>query len=426
MIPNPFFTREMPLQGLSSDPNSPFPPQESLQASSGSQSRRVQGCDRALRACVEQLARPGGLPAQGSLLLSLALEASHTYLSLQAEPPHLYLEKILFHVVRNAAGWAGSPTWSAAELLRQRLRLCRRRDRDWTSIARGTFGVLWRAAAALAGPERPREEGRAVLTARIRSLRFLLLLESQEEPSPKSFHPPFLTSPTALHAASAAALYHSERAPCSFFLAKQLQESLLDALKNEISQPPNFQSSLCFLELTLERCRHLCKARRHRDALEALHDSKAFLGAGNSLRTPLELLEAGIHLSKALVKGRSGVGAVGLALFKAGAALEEEFSGRILRVTVESSQFVLGQLGEVLRRSKEMPLGLQELPGVCAFSQGHGKVLRLLMAQVRREFHDFGISQGHSGMILVLSAASGGWGVPNSNFLCPRRSSWSS
>ncbi|XP_066064677.1 LOW QUALITY PROTEIN: separin-like [Chamaea fasciata] len=354
---------------------------DTLRAPWASQPRRVQACDRALRACVEQLARPGGLPAHGSRLLGLAHEAAQGYLRLVPEPPHLYLEKILFHVVRNAAPWAGSPTWAAAELLRERLRRCRP-DGDWAGVARGAFGLLWRAAAALAGPERPREEGRAVLTARIRSLRFLLLLESREDSAPKSFQPPFLTSPTAQNAAAAAALYQAERAPCPLFLARQLQEFLLDALKDETPRPADFRSSLCFLELTLERCRHLCKARRHREALDALRDSREFLGAGNSLGAPLELLEAGIQLGKALAKGRDGAGGVGRALGRAGAALAAEFSGRILLVTAESWRFVVGQLGEVLRRSTELPLGPQELPGLCAFSQGHGRVLRLLLAQV--------------------------------------------
>ncbi|XP_066065014.1 separin-like [Chamaea fasciata] len=354
---------------------------DTLRAPWASQPRRVQACDRALRACVEQLARPGGLPAHGSRLLGLAHEAAQGYLRLVPEPPHLYLEKILFHVVRNAAPWAGSPTWAAAELLRERLRRCRP-DGDWAGVARGAFGLLWRAAAALAGPERPREEGRAVLTARIRSLRFLLLLESREDSAPKSFQPPFLTSPAAQNAAAAAALYQAERAPCPLFLARQLQEFLLDALKDETPRPADFRSSLCFLELTLERCRHLCKARRHREALDALRDSREFLGAGNSLGAPLELLEAGIQLGKALAKGRDGAGGVGRALGRAGAALAAEFSGRILLVTAESWRFVVGQLGEVLRRSTELPLGPQELPGLCAFSQGHGRVLRLLLAQV--------------------------------------------
>ncbi|XP_041318797.1 separin-like, partial [Pyrgilauda ruficollis] len=354
---------------------------ESLRSPSSPASRRAHACDRALRACVAELARPGGLLAHGTQLLALAQEATQLYLSLVPEPPHLYLEKILFHVLRNAAAWVGPHAWSVAELLRARLRRGHRRG-DWATVTSGAFAVLWRAAAALAGPERPREEGRAVLTARIRALRFLLLLESQDgESSPReSFQPPFFTSQTAQNAAAAAALYEAHRAPCPLFLARQLQQFLLDTLKDEAPQPPGLRDSLCFLELTLERCRHLCKARRPRDALDALEESRTFLGAGNSLGAPLELLEAGIQLSRALLT--KGVGAVGPALSRAGAALAAECSGRILRVLLESSQFVLAQLGEVLRRSQELPLGLQELPGICGFCQGHGRALRRLLAQV--------------------------------------------
>uniref|UniRef100_A0A8C3NL27 Uncharacterized protein n=1 Tax=Geospiza parvula TaxID=87175 RepID=A0A8C3NL27_GEOPR len=355
---------------------------ESLRTPSAPVSRRVRACDRALRSCAAELARPGGHAAHGSRLLALALEAAQLYLSLQPEPPELYLEKILFHVLRNAAAWVGPQTWSVAELLRARLRRCHRRHSDWAAVTSSAFGVLWKAAATLAGPERPREEGRAVLTARIRALRFLLLLESQDgQFSPREpFQPPFFTSQTAQHAAAAAALYEAQRAPCPLFLAKQLQELLLDTLRDESPKPPGLQDSLCFLELTLERCRHLCKARRPRDALEALEESRTFLGAGNSLGPPLELLEAGIQLSRALLA--KGVGAVGPALRRAAAALAAECSGRVLRALLESSQFVLAQLGEVLRRSRELPLGLQELPGICGFCQGHGQALRRLLAQV--------------------------------------------
>lgn len=346
----------------------------------------MQGCDRALRSCVEQLAQPGALPAHGSQLLALAQEAAQTYLSLVPEPPHLYLEKILFHVVRNAAGWAGIHTWGAAELLRARLRRCHR-DREWATVTLSSFRLLWRSAAALAGPERPREQGRAVLTARLRALRFLLLLEPRDGESRESqepFQPPFFTSQTAQNAAAAAALYEAERAPCPLVVAKQLRELLLDTLRDEAPAPPDLGSSLCYLELTLERCRHLCKARRHREALEALEDARGFLGAGNSLAAPLELLEAGIELGRALAKGVGGVRAVGLTLSRAGAALGEEFSGKIQRVLVEISQFVVAQLGEVLKRGRELPLGPTELPGLCAFCQGHGRALRRLLAQVRR------------------------------------------
>ncbi|XP_063035276.1 separin, partial [Melospiza melodia melodia] len=330
-----------------------------------------------------ELVRPGGHPAHGCQLTALALEAAQLHLSLQPEPPELYLERILFHVLRNAAAWVGAHTWPVAELLRARLRQCHRRHRDWAAVTSSAFGVLWRSAAALAGPERPREEGRAVLTARIRALRFLLLLESQDkEPSPReSFQPPFFTSQTAQHAAAAAVLYEAQRAPCPLFLAKQLQELLLDTLRDESPKPPSLQDSLCFLELTLERCRHLCKARRPRDALEALEGSRRFLeGAGSALGAPLELLEAGIQLSRALPA--KAVGAVGPALRRAGAALAAECSGRFLKVLLESSQFVLGQLGEVLRKGRELPLGLQELPGICGFCQGHGRALWRLLAQV--------------------------------------------
>ncbi|XP_016161311.1 PREDICTED: separin-like, partial [Ficedula albicollis] len=130
-------------------------------------------------------------------------------------------------------------------------------------------------------------------------LRFLLLLESRDGECRESFQPPFFTSHAAHNAAAAAALYESQRAPCPLFLARQLGELLLDTLRDETPHPRPPQSCLCHLELTLERCRRLCKARRHREALEALQDSRGFIaGAGDSLGAPLELLEAAVQLSR--------------------------------------------------------------------------------------------------------------------------------
>ncbi|RMB92430.1 hypothetical protein DUI87_31147 [Hirundo rustica rustica] len=353
--------------------------QKSLQCLSAPRSHRVQTCDRVLRACVEELARPGGLPAHGARLLLLVQETVQHYLSLVPEPPHLYLEKMLFHVLRNAMGWLD--TCAMAELLRERLRRCRPDD-ERAKVIHSTFSVLWTVPDSQTRPEGPRTEDRRLLASRIRAVRFLLLLESQDCVPQESFQPPFFTSQSARTAAAAASLFQAESAPCWAFLAGQFQESLLNTLRTELLQPLSLSQSLCFLELTRECCRHLCKAQEHREALATLEDSKGFLGADDSLGALLELLEAGAQLSWALSKGRDGQGAVGPALCQAGAALAVPFYGRALWVLVENSRFVLAQLGEVLRRSQELPLGLQELPGICAFSQGHGRALQQLLAQV--------------------------------------------
>ncbi|XP_017694149.1 PREDICTED: separin [Lepidothrix coronata] len=357
---------------------------ESLQIPPGvpppSRQRRLQTCDRVLRSCVEQLGREGP-PSFGAPLMALAQEAARGYLSLVPNPPDLYLEKILFHLLRNAVNscWrTGNSCWAAAELLREQLRTytpLQDPPKDFTTVTYNTFCVLWKGAAALAGPDRPREEGRSLFSAQIRALRFLLLLERDGGSLPP-LQPPFFTSQTAQKAAAASALYEAERAPCPVFLARQLREFLLETLREEAPNPPGIQHSLCFLELTLECSRHLCRAGRFHEALEALEEAKAFLGRSREdLGAPLVLLEAGIHLGK----GRSPPGPL---LSQAAAALRGEGSERTLRVLLEGAQFVTAQLREVTRRSRELPFSLEDLPGLCAFTEGHCWALQRLLSRV--------------------------------------------
>ncbi|KAJ7424836.1 separin [Pitangus sulphuratus] len=345
-----------------------------------SRQRRLQTCDRVLRSCVEQLGREGP-PSLGPPLVALAQEAARGYLSMVPNPPGLYLEKILFHLLKNAVNSCrstGNSCWAAAELLWERLRTyapLQDPPKDFTTVTYNTFCVLWKGAAALAGPDRPREEGRSMFSAQIRALRFLLLLE-QDGGSLPSLQPPFFTSQTAQKAAAASALYEAERAPCPVFLARQLREFLLETLRNEASNPPSIQHSLCFLELTLERSRHLCRAGRFHEALEALEEAKAFLGhSREDLGAPLSLLEAGIQLGK----GRFPPGPL---LSQAAAALRGEGSERTVGVLLEGARFVTSQLGEVTRRSRELPFSLEDLPGLCAFTEGHCRALQRLLGRV--------------------------------------------
>ncbi|KAK2510725.1 Espl1, partial [Columba guinea] len=261
----------------------------------GARLRRSQDCDRVLRLCVERLAQPGTPPPGAAAVVAVAEAACRGYLSAVPRPAPLYLEKILYHLLRNAAQ-RGSADGSrrAAELLRARLRTHppgTTPDKDFAAITSGSFVVLWRAAAALAEPEGPQEEGRAALRLRLWALRFLLLLE-RDGAAPPPLQPPFFASQTAQQAAAAAALYEAQRAPCPAFLGQQLAE-LLAVLREEAPEPPALQQSLCFFELTLERCRHLCKAGWHREAEDAVKDTKGFLGS-ESFSGPLSVLEAGI------------------------------------------------------------------------------------------------------------------------------------
>ena len=403
--------------GLGAGGLTPFPPQECLSccrgeasdASQASRLRKSQACDRVLRVCVERVAEPGGCPARATGLVTVAEAACQGYLTAVPQPAPLYLEKILYHLLRNAAGRAsGDACWRVADLLRARLltyRPSQASSKDFSAIAYSSFSVLWRRADALAQPEQPQEEGRAVLLVRLRALRFLLLLEEDGAALPP-LQPPFFASQTAQQAAAAAALYEAQQAPSSAFLGRQLGDCLLTALRKEATEPPTLQQSLCFFELTLEQCRHLCKSSQYRKAEEAMKDARGFLGATKSFGDPLSLLEAGIHLNRVLTES---AGSAGPPLSQAAAALgaAAEASERFLRVLAESCQFVVYSLGEYAKRSKQQPFSQEDVLGLCAFTEEHCRVLHRLLERVRLgwEWGD------HVAWLIKASVSS--WRVPN-------------
>ncbi|XP_074427924.1 separin isoform X2 [Larus michahellis] len=360
-------------------------------ASSTSQASRLQRrrvCDRVLRVCVERMAQPGGSPAHATSLVALAEEACQGYLSTVPQPAPLYLEKILYHLLRNAAmRGSGEACWRVANLLRARLLTYRPGQvpsKDFTAITYSSFSVLWKGADALAEPERPQEEGRGILLVRLRALRFLLLLE-EDGAALTLLQPPFFTSQTAQQAAAAAALYEAQQTSSSSFLGRQLGDCLLAALRKEVTEPPSLQQSLCFFELTLEQCRHLCKSGEYREAEEAVKGARGFLGtaggSAKSFRDPLSLLEAGVQLSQVLAKS---TGPAGPPFSQAAAALRAvmEASELFLRVLAESCQFLISSLGEYVKRSKQQPFGREDVLSLCAFTEGHYRVLHRLLRRV--------------------------------------------
>ncbi|XP_030366174.1 separin, partial [Strigops habroptila] len=359
-------------------------------ASQASRLRKSQACDRVLRVCVEQMGKPGGCPASTGRLLSVAEAACQGYESAGPQPAPLYLEKILYHLLRNTAARGGGACWRVAELLRARLLASQPGQvpsKDFKAIAYSSFSVLWRGAESLAEPDRPQEEAQAVLSVRLRALRFLLLLEQDGE-ALAPLQPPFFTSQTAQQAAAAAALYEAQQEPSSAFLGQQLGDCLLAVLRKEAAEPPTLQQSCCFFELTLEQCRHLCGGSRHREAKEAVKEARGFLGASSSSRksfsAPLALLEAGVRLSQALADGACPAEPL---FSQAAAALGDvaEASEQLLRVLAESCQFISSSLGECMRRSKQQPFSREDVLDLCAFTEGNCRVLLRLLERVPPE-----------------------------------------
>ncbi|XP_069735535.1 separin [Phaenicophaeus curvirostris] len=356
--------------------------------SQASRLRKSQTCDRILRICVERMGQPDGSPADATTLVALAKEACQGYLTAVPQPTHFYLEKILYHLLRNAAGRRSSDACSSvADLLHARLlSYCPVQVpcEDFTAIAYSSFSVLWRAAESLVEPDRLQEKGRATLVIRLQALRFLLLLEGDGAALPL-LQPPFFTSQTAQQAAAAATLYEAEQAPSSSFLGRQLRDCLLAVLRKEAAESPTLQQCLCFFELTREQCRHFCKGGRYQHTEEAIKNLRDFVGAASnsaiSFDAPLSLLDAGVHLSRALAKG---TGSTGLLFSQAAAALSVavEASERFLMVLAESCQFIISFLSESMKGSKPQLFSREDVLGLCTFTQGHCRVLHRLLERI--------------------------------------------
>lgn len=339
-------------------------------------------CDQILRACVQRLgelggeprgkpgSEPGGRLDHAASLLGLAEVAFRGYVASEpALSSPFYLEKILYHLLRNAAaGGCGTACLRAAQLLLVRLRTLRPvgpPSKDFTSIAQYAFLVLWKQADGLGG--------------RLQALHFLLLLEN-EEAAVLPLEPPFFTSRTARQA-SAAILSEAPRVPVSASRSRCFAACLL-TLRQDAPRPPGLPQAFCCFELALEQCRQLCRAGCYSEAEAAAEDARRFLhGSRVPLGEPLNLLEAAVRLSRVLAEGlRPAEPHLSQAAAALGGAAEA--SERLLRLLAEGCQLVAAPLGEHSKRSPRQPLSREDVLGLCAFVEGHCHVLGLLLQRV--------------------------------------------
>ncbi|XP_040845089.1 separin [Ochotona curzoniae] len=306
-----------------------------------SDAERRQVCDAVLRACNQQLTAKLTCPGHLEDLLELAELACNGYVASTPQRPPLYLERILFILLRNVAA-QGDP--EAMLRLAQPLHACLMQcspeaaPQDYEAVAQGSFSLLWKGAEALV-------ERRAALSARLRALSFLVLLEDQSKPCDI----PHFSSPTACRLAAAHQLFDTSGRGLSEadaeFLGDLLAQHVFRALGAELPaalgslSPPR---ALCLLELTLEHCRRLCWSGHHDKAARAVakaHDSLR----NTSLATSLQLCQLGIELLQAAEEGAQTVARL---LTKASAVLSDSMRAASppLRALYESCQFFLSGL----------------------------------------------------------------------------------
>ncbi|KAM9072324.1 separin [Megaptera novaeangliae] len=336
-----------------------------------SDAERRQACDAILRACNQQLTVKLACPRHLGSLLELAEVACDGYLMSTPQRPPLYVERILFIFLRNTAA-QGIPeaTLRVAQPLHTCLVQCSRQaaPQDYDAVARGSFSLLWKGAEALV-------ERQAALSARLKALSFLVLLEDESTPC----EVPHFASPTACRVVAANQLFdasgHGLNEADADFLDDLLSRHVIRALVGEGGGPPgplSPQRALCLLELTLEHCRRLCWGYHHARATRAVEKAYNYL-RNTSLAPSLQLCQLAVEL---LQVGEGGPQAVAKLLIKASAVLKNsmEAPSPALRALCDSCQFFLS----VLERGTKGHYGPDAILGLFAFLGSYCCLIRQL------------------------------------------------
>ncbi|XP_028342467.1 separin [Physeter macrocephalus] len=336
-----------------------------------SDAERRQACDAILRACNQQLTVKLACPRHLGSLLELAEVACDGYLMSTPRRPPLYLERILFIFLRNTAA-QGIPeaTLRVAQPLHTCLVQCSRQaaPQDYEAVARGSFSLLWKGAEALV-------ERQAALSARLKALSFLVLLEDESTPC----EVPHFASPTACRVVAANQLFdgsgHGLNGADADFLDDLLSRHVIRALVGEGGGSPgplSPQRALCLLELTLEHCRRLCWGHHHARATRAVEKAYDYL-RNTSLAPSLQLCQLAVEL---LQVGEGGLQAVAKLLIKASAVLKNsmEAPSPALRALCDSCQFFLS----VLERGTKGHYGPDAILGLFAFLGSYCCLIRKL------------------------------------------------
>uniref|UniRef100_A0A8D0HNU3 separase n=1 Tax=Sphenodon punctatus TaxID=8508 RepID=A0A8D0HNU3_SPHPU len=349
-------------------------------------------CDHVLRACIHWLGLSRDSPAHVSSLLCLADLACQGFIAARLQPVPFYLEKILYHLLRSvAAQGAHEACQRFAGYLYSSLLGCRPLEASldiYTDLAKSCSSVLWKAADGVAESGR-----RAVLSAQLQAVRFLVLLEHEGSLlSPLEL--PFFISQAARQAAAAALVFETKKSLLTkddaCFLSEQISCHLVAALlegRSTATEPLPFQRALCLFELTLEQCRHLCRSGCFEEGKEALQQCQENLQGGKSLQqgfeAALDLLRAGVELSQLLALGKDQVR---VPLCQAAAALRSslEVQDPLCRVLGGSCQFIVSSLNAYTKRSQRRPFELKEVLSLFAFMECYCRLLCKLLDYVSK------------------------------------------
>ncbi|XP_032994487.1 separin [Lacerta agilis] len=360
-------------------------------------SKQATACDRILRACIHRLGEGLDCPAHLESLQALAEAAYGGYTAARLQYIPLYLEKLLYHLLRGVAAQGSSDSCLRfSDLLYEEL-LKNQPPQvpadDYASVAKSTFGVLWKSADGRAKLDKTPAELRAVLSTQLQAVRFLLLLENDAS-NLSLQEAPYFTSKVARHACIAAVTFEAQRSPLrkeeAHFLSAELFRLLVAPLleKRGVDAHLAFQDCLCILELTVVRCRYLCKSGCFKESDDVLQQFSGYLrkssNEGRCFSVAVDVLSAGVELNKVLVQAE---GSVEPFFIQATQALNSSPDAQepLLRVLTESCQLLVTPLYGLAKNSKQGLFNLHDILGISAFMESYVTLLQKLMDLVLPE-----------------------------------------
>ncbi|XP_029450938.1 separin [Rhinatrema bivittatum] len=358
-------------------------PEEQLTADQIAERRVV--FDRILRACNQHVGEGKLCPRHYESLLYLAELAWQGYMGTGPQRTPFYLEKVLFHFIKNliAQGWYNACAKFANHLCNS-LRNCgslkMHEDllKDYEAIAKSAFSILWKGAEGVFRSEQQTSaECREALCIRLQAVSFLMLLEGTGPsvlPGEQSFG-----SLSARHASAALAMFETQSSSMTqeeacfqsdqvfCLLIRPFMEGRQDAAPLTLAQ------SFCMIELTLERCRRLCRSGCFSEGKEAIKQADYYF------RT-----------------GRLSQSSVALELCRIGVELQETMSGCLLSQAVAALHPVLGEGEEhcrllsgccqfvvsCIKKNDGRSFSLEDLLSLLSFLELYDQLLNWQMTQL--------------------------------------------
>ncbi|XP_041097553.1 separin [Polyodon spathula] len=372
-------------------------------------------CDRVLRACNHHVGVGPSSPEHLDCLAELAELAYRGYLASGTKQSPLYMEKILYHLVRNLSA-QGSPELTDRFGEHLYSRLAREQgpgvSEDYGTLARSCFAVLWKEADS-------RAPGGPKLAGRLRSVRYLILLEGVGPGRPPAECATYL-SLSARHSEVAGAEYEARGGPLSkeraSFLVRQVEGSLLRPLAPAAKAWPVSMRShrlTVLTEVALQCCKRLCRGCCWEEAETHLRQASGLLPKSSlSFRAALGLLGSGVGVLRALSDGL----ACGASLKDAAGALSSLSPPAACdlerRAVIEGCQFVVWALEAGVKRAEGQGSGralcTQDLVRLFAFIEEYVKLLQKhmdSMAEAHPEQHRLLKQMSYQSLQLYFSLA---------------------